>query len=448
MSLFRISAAFMLVISTALSADPWTIISPNVATVITGIDCTSNKTCYIPADVNGVGTQVLRSEDGGVTWRQSHSEPFALLLLDISANGKNVAVMGALSLMYSEDSGVNFNESLAPLGAGQCIRKVGQINSPQHSAPEVGFGAVGDFGLFSESNGVALSVDGGKTYVAENITVIVADSRYGAFPTDTTFFVAAGDWPGEGQDDDPQCDDPPCGYSGSLFKRHGDLVNPEHYTTLVPTGSRLVKAKGSRLHLLQTSKDDLSSLQWAVVKREDVIAANAGKGAGPNITSWEAQIAKSEDAGKTWTKVFSKFGAYYLNDIECTSVNTCCAVAETGSGTNGTDGGGAYILCTEDGGTTWKEEHVNTDTDASLIGIAAISEKEFWAVGGHLGLITVQYSQFYHSEDAGSSWTRLDDPNGNFTFNYAIDLTCEIDDNCWVATLDILTQESSIGRLK
>jgi hypothetical protein len=300
----------------------------------------------------------------------------------------------------------------------------------------------------SESNGVALSVDGGKTYAAENITVIVADSRYGAFPTDTTFFVAAGDWPGEGADDDP-CDDPPCGLGrGSLFKRHGDLVNPEHYTTLVPAGSRVVKTKGSRLHLIQTDKDDVHSLLWAVVKREDVIAANAGQGAGPNITSWEAQIAKSTDAGKTWTKVFSKFGAYYLNDIECTSVNTCCAVGETGSGTNGTDGGGAYILCTEDGGSSWKEEHVNTDTDASLIGIAAISENEFWAVGGHLGLITVQYSQFYHSLDAGSSWTRLDDPNGNFTFNYAIDLTCEINDNCWVATLDILTQESSIGRLK
>jgi hypothetical protein len=55
--------------------------------------------------------------------------------------------------------------------------------------------------------------------------------------------------------------------------------------------------------------------------------------------------------------------------------------------------------------------------------------------------------QFYHSLDAGTSWTRLDDPNGNFTFNYAIDIDCEIGENCWVATLDVLTQESSIGRL-
>ena len=123
-------------------------------------------------------------------------------------------------------------------------------------------------------------------------------------------------------------------------------------------------------------------------------------------------------------------------------------MAETGDGTNGTEGGGAYILCTEDAGNTWKVEHVNTDTDASIIGIAAIGEKEFWAVGGHLGVITVQYSQFYHSLDAGSSWTRLDDPNGNFTFQYAIDLDCEMGENCWVATLDVLTQESSIGRLK
>ena len=445
--MFLFFAFAVTLLSTTTSAEvPWTIVSPNVATVITGIACTSNKTCYIPADVNGVGTQILRSQDGGISWRPSHSEPFALLLLDITASGKNVAVLGALSLMYSDDLGVNFNESLAPLGAGQCIRNVGQINSPLSSAAEVGFGAVGDFGLFSESNGVALSVDGGKTYKAENITVIVADSRYGAFPTDTVFYVAAGDWPGEGADDDP-CDDPPCARRGSLFKRQGDLVDSNHYTTLVPNGSRLVKTKGSRLHLLQ-SGSETKTLQWAVVKREFVLPANAGPYTGPNITSWEAQIAKSEDAGKTWTRVFSKFGAYYLNDIECTGIATCCAVAETGSGTNGTDGGGAYILCTEDGGKTWKEEHVNTDTDASLIGISAIGEKEFWAVGGHLGAITIQYSQFYHSLDAGSTWTRLDDPNGNFTFNYAIDIDCEINDNCWVATLDILTQESSIGRLR
>ena len=80
-------------------------------------------------------------------------------------------------------------------------------------------------------------------------------------------------------------------------------------------------------------------------------------------------------------------------------------------------------------------------------------EREGALASAHTPLLTTAYPygychvQFYHSLDAGTSWTRLDDPNGNFTFNYAIDLDCEIGENCWVATLDVLTQESSIGRL-
>jgi len=455
-SLFAVAAAAAAVTPARAADVPWTIVAPNVATIITGIACTSNRTCYAPADENGVGATVLRSSNGGDTWRPTREEPFSLLLLDVAAIKENVAIVGALQLLYSVDGAVTFNESVAPLGAGQCIRAVGAKGA------EVGFGAVGDWGLFSESNGVALSLDEGRVYAAENITVLLADSRYGAFPSSEVFYVAAGDWPGEGTDDDPPCDDPPCGAEappqrrggggggggGGLFRRRGDLVDPAHYTEPVVPGSRLVRARGSRLHLLQApgaAPGAPGGLQYATVRREARAAANAG----PNgTTDWEAQIAKTEDGGKTWQRVFSKIGAYYLNDIECTTVSTCCAVAETGDGTNGTEGGGAYILCTEDAGATWKEEHVNTDTDASIIGIAAIGEREFWAVGGHLGVITIQYSQFYHSVDAGTSWTRLDDPNGNFTFNYAIDLDCVINENCWVATLDVLTQESSIGRLR
>ena len=285
----------------AAAETPWTIVSPNLATIATGIACTSNKTCYVPVDENGVGANVLRSSDGAETWKPAREEPFALLLLDIAAIKENVAVVGALTLMYSENGAVDFNESLGPIGAGQCIRKVG----PKGGNTEIGFGAVGDWGLFTESNGVALSVDGGKTYATENITELVADSRYGAFPTDSVFYIAAGDWPGEGADDDP-CDDPPCGRRGrrGVFKRQGDAVDPAHYAQAVAPGSKLLRAKGSRLHLLQAPSGDV---QWALVRGDAVNAANT---AAPNITTWEAQIAKTEDAGKTWKLQFSKKGAY------------------------------------------------------------------------------------------------------------------------------------------
>ncbi len=114
---------------------------------------------------------------------------------------------------------------------------------------------------------------------------------------------------------------------------------------------------------------------------------------------------------------------------------------------NGTDGGGAYILCTNDGGVTWKEDHVNPDPMASIIGISALSATEFWAVGAKLGDVTPQYAQFYHTVDTAADWQRLDDPGLGFTFQYAIDVECTPGDNCWVVSLDVLDQESSVGRL-
>ena len=172
----------------------------------------------MPISQNGVGTSIQKSTDGGVTWScvrpparplppsslrllppppphlcrdDETAEPFALLLLDIAAHkgvgGKdNVAVIGALSLEYSVDGAVTFNSSLGPLGAGQCIRPVG-LN---------GFAAVGSWGLIKENNGVTVSRDYGFTYGSTyNISVLRADTRYGAFPSDDAWYITAGDWP-------------------------------------------------------------------------------------------------------------------------------------------------------------------------------------------------------------------------------------------------------------
>jgi hypothetical protein len=49
------------------------------------------------------------------------------------------------------------------------------------------------------------------TVGAVNASSLSSDARYGAFPTQDTWFISAGDWAGEGADDDPApCDDPPC----------------------------------------------------------------------------------------------------------------------------------------------------------------------------------------------------------------------------------------------
>ena len=141
---------------------------------------------------NGQGVSIQKSTDGGITWNDDETgAPFALLLLDIAAHGSNIAVVGALSLEYSLNSAVTFNTSLGPLGAGQCMRVIGDGQ---------GFAAVGQWGLVKPSNGPAISKDFGITFEAMNIPELTADARYGAFPTADAWFIAAGDWPGEGAD--------------------------------------------------------------------------------------------------------------------------------------------------------------------------------------------------------------------------------------------------------
>ena len=285
----------------------WKVVAPNVATIVTGITCTSDSTCYIPENVNGVGSNMYSSADGGITWTQTNEDPVSLLLLDVAAINQNVAAVGALELIYSLDGGASYNSSKGDtFGAAQCIRAIGPKGS------EVGFAAVGQYGLLSEKNGPNLSRDKGQTFRAMNVTGMSAEARYGAFPSDTTWYIAAGDWPGEGSDDDPPCDDPPCAVPRrSLFKAAGAAVDPAHYLQAVAPGSTLLRARGARLHLLATPS---GQSQWATVRPGLTRAANL---AAPNNSTWDAQIAKTSDGGLTWSVVFSNVGEWYFNAIVC-----------------------------------------------------------------------------------------------------------------------------------
>jgi hypothetical protein len=153
----------------------WTMRSLDVGTIATGVAFVSNDVGYLPVAINGVGTQIQKTVDGGFTWNDDETaEPFSLLLLDIAAqkgaNGNdNVVVVGALTLEYSVDGAITFNSSIAPLGAGQCIRSIADTPGA--------FAAVGDWGLVTESNGPAVTYDYGITYAAVNVSSLTTDSR-------------------------------------------------------------------------------------------------------------------------------------------------------------------------------------------------------------------------------------------------------------------------------
>lgn len=347
-------------------------------------------------------------------------------------------------------AGKKFNASTGAFGAGQCVRPIGVKGA------EVGYAAVGDWGLFTQANGPAVSYDDGATFTPLNISDAIADARYGAFPDNTTWYIALGDWPGEGADDDPKDDDPPAASEGRRASSplagpvHKAVVNSAHYKyPPVPAGSVFMKSQGARRHLLQApSASGLGRLFWAVVEKEHMLHANWAGRAGAAPSTWEAQITKSSDGGKTWSSVYSKTGQFYFNGIECTSTSDCCVVAESGTGQGST---GTFIFCTGDGGSTWQETLIDKDPDSSLSDIAPVSDKEFWAVGGEFGAFGPTAAHFYHTLDSGKTWTQ--DNSTVIADQDAIAIDCvptvgKVLGNCWVNLLEILTQESSLAALR
>jgi hypothetical protein len=56
------------------------------------------------------------------------------------------------------------------------------------------FGVTGSYGPTGDIEGVGISVDGGKTFTTYD-AALDTRARYGAFPGDTVWYVAGGDWP-------------------------------------------------------------------------------------------------------------------------------------------------------------------------------------------------------------------------------------------------------------
>jgi photosystem II stability/assembly factor-like uncharacterized protein len=189
------------------------------------------------------------------------------------------------------------------------------------------------------------------------------------------------------------------------MKPLGSVVNVEHYSPAVAVGSVLVKRHTARMHILREPSGDI---KWATVVRGKLDAANLEDGSG---SGYSAEIARTTDGGKTWATVFSNFGAFYFNGIECASAQDCCAVAEDeGPPYNNASVVGTYVFCTADGGDTWVDTFRDMDSASSLLDIAALSPLEYWAVGAELGAVGPRNPTFFHTTDAGTTWT-----NGTWT---------------------------------
>ena len=273
--------------------------------------------------------------------------------MDIAANAKNAITVASTfaGLTVSSDQGKTWAMVPDILGMSQSVNPMGAN----------GFGAAGQWstGYKGGFGGVLYSADGESW---EYSKIDGGNSiRYGAYPSENTWFVTAGLW-----------DTSDASVSNSTI------------TALSTEGSH---ALSSRLHMGKRSS----------LKLKD------GEEQG-----WWGKIWKTSDGGKSWSNVFKTpvEDQYYFNAISCGSESNCIAVGEGIQGTSPY----AVALMTKDGGATWTKTFESTEV-ASLMAAVMTSETEGW-----IAPLAESFStDFYHTTDGGATWTNDQSLKGCFS---------------------------------
>jgi len=345
-----ISVVILSAVIAYVSAGTWTVKSEEFATIADAISCSTPTTCVAPVGVNGEGSFIWMSTDGGNTWN-TEQEPFELMFLGAAMQGNTAVVADELSLLYNNATNGNwvfgYPKSGDWLVTTQNVEVFGTGN----------YGAAGET-IVSNGNGVSISNDGGKSWAWHNISALNTFARYGAYPSATTWYISAGEWP--------------------------DNHNPAEADTY----RRLT----SRIHITQKSATQFGH------KRFD--AKHTKSRAAPQDPGWKAQIVKTTDGGKTWTSQFYDEGNFYFNQIGCTDVNNCCAVGES----DGTSAPGIRIYCTTNGGTNWNRVLYMSDPDLSVLSFRWLDSQHGMAGGGLMGAFGIT-GHFWETSDGGQTWT-------------------------------------------
>ena len=196
----------------------------------------------------------------------------------------------------------------------------------------------GQFATYPTSDGVAVSSDSGRTWSLATVDGLHETGllRYASEPDTATIYVTAGMW------------------------NSTDEVRP---SPRAPFAAVRVSEEGKVSH--ETAR------------------------AGDSEQGWWAQVAKSEDGGKTFTVVFESIDeGYYPNQIDCADADHCVFVME--------GIGSPKVMTTTDGGSTWTEFLVDTKS-TSLMAAKMVSTTEAWVAGGG------DTGRMWHSTDL-SNW--------------------------------------------
>lgn len=315
-------------------------------TTMVGVSAVSASEAYGAVMDNTVGFGVVRTTDYAATG--TFYGPAGGFNMDIaySADGSLGAIAGMGGVFLGVPASADFTKVAGIHGMSQNVETWGQKS----------FGATGQFSFSAHDavNGVVVTLDGGQTWSHSDIGVDASHyyARYGAFPSDTTWFVTSGMWP-------------------------SDEVN----------------ARSRRDHSRLSAYLTFTSNHTLVATPNVRVQKSRGKLGDDNTTGWYGGISRTTDGGKTWTQVFNT-DLFYFNQIHCSDVNTCLAVGENDDG--------AFVVSSKDGGNTWATV-LTAPAGVSLAAVRMLSATEAWVSGGSQGRGGLQ-GNYYHTTDGGATW--------------------------------------------
>lgn len=330
----------------------WTIDTTTTCTYVIGVGAGSASSAVAAGAVNGVGS-VMESYNGA-KWTKTQVPTLMLMGAAMSKSGTIIGP-GMGSILVSND-GVTYTAAAGVKGMAQTADAYGTDRSK--------FAVAGSWsttdpntGKPTSVSGVAYSVDTGASFSISN-NIPAGYVRYGAYPSDSTWYVASGIW-----GNDP----------ASANKIGRPLSARVHYNDATN----------------QATFDFDSQIQHH--KYRDT-----------NSTGWFGAVSKTTDGGNTWTQVLStnlETDYIYFNEISCGSESNCVVVGEGDSA----DGGYLTVAYTTvDGGATW--EQTWSSTDVSLMTVKFTSASEVWIVPTKKTGRTLA-AQFMKSTDGGKTFS-------------------------------------------
>lgn len=344
----------------------WTLVGDFKVTSAGGVYATDANTCYTAYTDNDIGPGEYLTKDAGNTYTTSFG---GSLNTDVAKDTAGNGIMTSIGKILISTNGVIKHVEGKAITFSQDVENLGENTfavAGQHY-PE---GITGSF-----KNGPAITTDAGQTfnYFDTGLDGIEFAARYGAYPSDKTWYIAQGSWV-------------TAGYAKNFPNANSTEIEVQKYMKSWEVNEHVrVHKIGNNKHKVEVSSPKGKTIRYGA-------------------------ISKTTDGGKTFKKVYDTKGEAYMNQISCSSTEICTAIASNPDSPK--------VIRTDNGGATWTTIMTapQSNTDVSLMGAKMLSDDEIWISGGTFQQGTLGW--FFHSTDAGKTWKQYDLPQG-----YSIDLS-------------------------